>query len=322
MLVNCVAYQGGHKLADISKEDISEYVKRPECFVWVALKDPGEEELREMAEEFNLHPLAVEDAHTGHQRPKIEEYGNSLFCVLQVVELRGDEDPRVAEIDVFVGRNYVLSVRKGTEHGFAAIRARSESEPELLKYGSGFVLYALIDNVVDRYFPVVDALEEEQEKIEARIFSGGDTRANIEALYTLKHKAMVLRHAVEPLLEDVHKLLGGRVPQVCSGTQEYFRDVYDHLMRISQQLDGLRDMVITAMQVNLSMISLNETVVTKQLASYAALLAIPTLIAGIYGMNFKVMPELEWAWGYPASVAAMFAIDAYLWFKFKRIGWL
>ncbi|HXF77696.1 MAG TPA: magnesium/cobalt transporter CorA [Usitatibacter sp.] len=323
MLVNCVAYQDGHKLADIPKEAISEYVKRPDVFVWVALKDPTPEELEEMAREFNLHELAVEDARHGHQRPKIEEYGNSLFCVLHVPEELGG-DVEVGEIDIFVGPNYILSVRQRTQHGFGEVRARAEGEPELLKNGSGFVFYALMDNVVDRYFPLVDQLEVELEKIEERIFSGDavDAKANIQALYELKHKGMVIRHAVEPLIEAVHKLYGGRVPQVCSGTQEYFRDVYDHLLRVSQQLDGLRDMVITAMQVNLSMISLSETVVTKQLAAYAALVAVPTLIAGIYGMNFKNMPELEWVWGYPISIVAMVGIDAWLWVKFRRIGWL
>ncbi len=321
MLVNCVAYQDGHRLADIPKEQISEYVKRPECFVWVAMKDPTPEELEEMAREFDLHPLAVEDARHGHQRPKIEEYGNSLFCVLQVPEFYGEE-ASIGEVDVFVGPNYILSVRQRTEHGFGEVRARAESEPELLKVGSGFVFYALMDNVVDRYFPLVDALEVELEKIEENIFKGDTVKANIQALYALKHKGMVVRHAVEPLIEGVHKLYGGRVPQVCSGTQEYFRDIYDHLLRVSQQLDGLRDMVITAMQVNLSMISLAETVVTKRLAAYAALVAVPTMIAGIYGMNFKNMPELDWAWGYPASVVIMIAIDAYLWVKFRRTGWL
>lgn len=321
MIVSCVAYQDGKKVADIPKEAISEYVKRPECFVWVALKDPTDEELEEMALEFDLHELAVEDARHGHQRPKIEEYGNSLFCVLQVPELHGDE-ANVGEVDIFVGPNYILSVRQRTEHGFGAVRTRAETEPELLKLGSGFVFYALMDNVVDRYFPLVDALEIELEKIEESIFAGDAVKANIKALYALKHKGMVVRHAVEPLIEGVHKLYGGRVPQVCSGTQEYFRDVFDHLLRVSQQLDGLRDMVITAMQVNLSMISLAETVVTKQLAAWAALVAIPTLIAGIYGMNFKVMPELEWAWGYPASIVAMVALDGWLWLRFRRTGWL
>jgi len=321
MLVNCVAYQDGRKVADIPKEAISEYVKRPECFVWVALKDPTPEELEEMAREFHLHDLAVEDARHGHQRPKIEEYGNSLFAVLHAIELHGDEI-HVGEVDIFVGPNYILSIRQHTEHGFQAVRDRAESEPELLRHGSGFVLYALMDNIVDRYFPVVDALEVELEKIEERIFAEGSLKANIKELYSLKHKGMIVRHAVEPLIEAVHKLYGGRVPQVCTGTQEYFRDVYDHLLRVSQQLDGLRDMVITAMQVNLSMISLSENEVTKKLAAYAALVAVPTMIAGIYGMNFKQMPELEWTLGYPMAVAMMVGLDAWLWARFRRTGWL
>ncbi|HEY4999130.1 MAG TPA: magnesium/cobalt transporter CorA [Usitatibacter sp.] len=324
MLVNCVAYQDGKKLADIPKEAISEYLRRPDCFVWVALRDPSPLELEEMAVEFDLHPLAIEDAHHGHQRPKIEEYGTSLFAVLQVLQLRDDE-VGVGEIAIFVGKNYILTVRQGTEQGFAEVRARAESEPELLAHGSGFVLYALMDNIVDRYFPVVDALEVELEGIEERIFTekaGDSARANIQALYKLKHKGMIVRHAVEPLIEAVHKLYGGRVPQVCVGTQEYFRDVYDHLLRVSQQLDGLRDMVTIAMQVNLSMISLSENEVTKRLAAYAALVAVPTMIAGIYGMNFKVMPELSWDYGYPLAVGLMFFIDAYLWSKFRRTGWL
>src|SRR5450631_2087360 len=158
MLVNCVAYQEGTKLSDIPKEDISEYVKRPDCFVWVALKDPTPEELEEMRVEFGLHELAVEDAHHGHQRPKIEEYGDSLFVVLHNIEIVGEE-LKVGEVDIFVGPNYVLSIRSKMEHGLTAVRARCEREPELLRYGSGFVLYALMDAVVDRYFPVLDVLE-------------------------------------------------------------------------------------------------------------------------------------------------------------------
>ena len=261
---------------------------------------------RRWAREFSLHPLAVEDASHGHQRPKIEEYGDFLFAVLQIVELRGGEID-VAEVSIFVGPNYVLSVRKGTEHGFADVRERAEREPELLRIGSGFVFYALIDNVVDRYFPVVDALEVELEKLEERIFAGASPKANVQDLYDLKHKLMVLRHAVEPLIEATHRLYGGRVPQVCPGTQPYFRDVYDHLLRVSQALDGLRDMVVTAMSVNLSMITLAENEVTKRLASYAALIAAPTLIAGIEGMNFHNMPELTWAYGYPVTIGLMVA---------------
>jgi magnesium transporter len=321
MIVNCVAYQDGRKLADIRVEEISDYLKRPECFVWVALKDPTNEELATMQAEFDLHPLAVEDASHGHQRPKVDEYGDSVFAVLHIVELH-EHDAEVAELSIFAGPNYVLSVRKGTEHGFVAVRERAEREPELLRHGSGFVLYALMDNVVDRYFPVVDALEVELEKLEQRIFSGESAKANIQELYDLKHKLMVLRHAVEPLIEVTHRLYGGRVPQVCMGTQDYFRDVHDHLLRVSQALDGLRDMVGTAMSVNLSMITLAENEVTKRLASYAALVAIPTMIAGIYGMNFKYMPELDIPWMYPAILALMAALDLYLYGRFRKAGWL
>ena len=321
MLVNCVAYQNGQKLGDIAVEQISEYVKRPECFVWVAIKDPERAELEAMQHEFDLHPLAVEDALHGHQRPKIEEYGDSLFAVLHIVELHGDEI-QVAEVSVFVGPNYVLSVRRGTEHGFVAVRERSEREPHLLKHGAGFVFYAIMDNVVDRYFPVVDALEVQLEKLEEQIFADDAPRQSIQALYRLKHQLMVMRHAVEPLIEVTHKLYGGRVPQVCIGTQEYFRDVYDHLLRVSQQLDGLRDMVITALSVNLSMITMGTGEITKRLAAYGALVAVPTLIAGVYGMNFKHMPELDWVWGYPITIALMLGIDGFLFARFRKAGWL
>jgi magnesium transporter len=321
MLVNCVAYQEGTKLSDISKEDISEYVKRPDCFVWVGLKDPTPDELEEMREEFGLHELAVEDARHGHQRPKIEEYGNSLFAVLQTVEIK-EAELHVGEVDIFVGPNYILSVRLHTERGFADVRARCEREPHLLKHGAAYVFYALMDTVVDRYFPILDALESELEKIEEQIFLRNTARSNIEALYDLKRSLMILKHAVDPLMEAVSKLYGGRVPQICSGMGEYFRDVFDHLQRLHATIEGIRDMQTTAIQVNLGMISLNETEVTKKLAAWAAIIGVPTMIAGIYGMNFKNMPELEWVWGYPVSVAIMVAIDIWLYFQFKKVKWL
>jgi magnesium transporter len=321
MLVNCVAYQEGTKLSDIPKEAISDYVKRPDCFVWVALKDPTQAELEEMRDEFGLHELAVEDARHGHQRPKIEEYGNSLFAVLQTIEIKEDE-LQVGEVDVFVGPNYILSVRLHSERGFSEVRARCEREPHLLKHGAAYVFYALMDAVVDRYFPILDALESELEQIEEQIFLRNTARSNIEALYALKRRLMTLKHAVDPLMEAVSKLFGGRVPQICSGMGEYFRDVFDHLQRLHATIEGIRDMQTTAIQVNLGMISLNETEVTKKLAGWAAIIAVPTMIAGIYGMNFKNMPELEWVWGYPISVAVMVALDVWLYIQFKKTQWL
>ncbi|MBE0622326.1 MAG: magnesium/cobalt transporter CorA [Burkholderiales bacterium] len=321
MLVSCVAYQDGKKLADIQTKDIGEYVRRQDCLVWVALYNPEPAELEEMQDKFDLHELAVEDAHHGHQRPKIEEYGDSLFVVLHTIESTTDE-VHVGEIDVFIGKNYVLSVRHRSERGFAEVRARCEREPELLRYGSGFVLYALMDAVVDRYFPVLDALEDELDLVEEKIFSGSSPRANIEALYALKQKLMALQHVVRPLLDATGKLHGGRVPPICVGTQDYYRDVSDHLLRINQTIDSVRDMATTAISVNLSLITLQENETTKRLASYAALVAVPTMVAGIYGMNFRNMPELSWEFGYPIAIGIMAAIDVYLFYRFRKAAWL
>jgi magnesium transporter len=321
MLVNCVAYQDGRRLADIPKEDIHLYLDRPGCFVWVALKNATTQELAKMQKEFGLHELAVEDASHGHQRPKLEEYGDFLFAVVHTVET-AEEEFIVGEINVFVGKNYVLSIRNRTREGFSEVRARCEREPHLLKLGSGFVLYALIDTVVDRYFPVLEYLEDELDKVERRIFSGAPARENIEGLYQLKQKLMTLKHAAGPLEETATKLHGGRVPEVCAGTQEYFRDVYDHLVRINQSIDSLREMVTTAISVNLSLITLGENETTKRLAAYAALVAVPTMIAGVYGMNFQYMPELQWTMGYPLAVGAMIVIDSYLFYRFRKSKWL
>lgn len=321
MIINCVAYQNGYKLADIQVGEIHLYIHEPDCFVWVALADPEPVELEAMRKEFGLHELAVEDAQHGHQRPKIEEYGQSLFVVLQMIEPL-DGDLNVGEVDIFVGKNYVLSVRSRAKRGFTDVRNRCEAEPELLRHGPGYVLYALMDAVVDRYFPVLDALETELEDIEERIFANQAVRANIEALYGLKQKLMILKHAAEPLLEATSKLFGGRVPQHCAGLDDYFRDVYDHLLRLNQSIDSMRDMVSTAISVNLSLITLQESEVTKRLAACAALVAVPTMIVGIYGMNFDYMPELRSPYGYPLVLGVMAAIDGYLFWRFRKAKWL
>src|ERR1051325_4401144 len=321
MLVNCVVYQEGRVVAEINPSEISNYVSRPECFVWVALRDPSEEELKEMQAEFGLHELAVEDARHGHQRTKIEEYGDSIFAVLHTAEMNNGE-LHTGELDIFVGRNYVLSVRNHTERGFQEVRKRSEREPELLRHGASYVLYVLMDAVVDRYFPVIDALEVELEHIERQIFAEQSPRGNIEALYSLKQKLMTLKHAVGPLLEAVGRLFGGRVPQLCVGMSDYFRDIYDHLVRLNQSIDSIREMLTTAISVNLSLITLQEGMVTKRFAAYGALVAVPTMIGGIYGMNFQDMPELHWHFGYPLALALMFGIDAFLFWRFRRAGWL
>jgi magnesium transporter len=322
MLISCAAYQDGKKLGDIGIDRIPDYLQRPNCFVWVALHDPTAAELNELQQVFGLHPLAVEDAQAGHERPKIEEYGDSLFAVLHMVEPNQTEF-HVGELAIFAGRNYVLSVRNRAQKGFQEVRARCEREPQLLRHGPGFILYALMDAVVDRYFPVLELLEDELDSIERRIFApDGVPRENIEALYALKERLMVMKHAVSPLLEGVSNLSGARVPVLCVGTSLYFRDVYDHLLRLNQTAESIRDTVTTAISVNLSMVTLQENETMKRLAAYAALLAVPTMIAGIYGMNFEHMPELKWRYGYALSLLVMAGLDIFLFFRFKRARWL
>jgi magnesium transporter len=322
MLIKCVAYENGRKIAAIPASEIHNYVCRPGCFVWVAMRDRDTALLEEMREQFNLHPLAVEDAQQGHQRPKIEEYGDCLFAVLHTIE-PGTPDLRVGELDIFAGPNYVLSVRSGVEKGFDDVRARCETEPEQLRHGSSYVLYALMDAVVDRYFPVLDELEDQLDAIEKGIFTAdSEPRANIRALYELKQRLMTLKHAVAPLLEGVSSLSGARVPALVSGLREYFRDIYDHLQRLNQSIESARDTVTSATSVNLSMIAMQENETMKRLTAYAALVAIPTLIAGIYGMNFQDMPELHWRYGYPVCVGVMAALDVYVFYLFRRARWL
>ena len=324
MLINCVVYQNGTKLADIPVTEISDYLGKPGTFVWVAMQDATPAELDEMQQEFSLHELAVEDARHGHQRPKVEEYGASLFTVLHLIEMQPDgaRELNVGEVDIFTGSNYVLSVRNRSQQGLMGVRKRCENEPELLKHGSGFVLYALMDAVVDRYFPIIDALETDLEEIEADIFTKRTARVNIERLYELKRRAMVLKHAVAPLLEGAGKLSGGRVPTICMGFQDYFRDVVDHLSRINALIDTMRETIGTAIQVNLAMATIEESEITKRLAAWAGIFAMSTSLAGIWGMNFEGMPELKWRYGYPVALGTIFVCCSLLWWRFRRARWL
>jgi magnesium transporter len=322
MLINCVVYQQGRKLRDIPVDAIDDYVSRPDCFVWVALRDATDAEIETMQHEFGLHELAVEDARHGHQRPKIEEYGDTLFAVMHSVELNAIDELQVGEVNVFVGRNFVLSIRNRSQHGFLGVRERAEREPELLSRGAGFVLYALMDAVVDRYFPIIDALETELEDIEAQIFVRGAARENVQHLYALKRRITTIRHAVTPFMEATSKLRSGRVPQVCEGSREYFRDVYDHLARINLTLDSLRDTIATAIQVNLSMVMIEESETTKRLAAWAGIFAVATAFAGIWGMNFEHMPELSWTFGYPAALGLIASAFGLLCWRVKQAGWL
>ena len=321
MLITSAAYQDGKRIADLGIDEFDAYTARPGGFVWAALRDATADELDQMRRAFDLHELAVEDVKHGRQRPKLDEYGENLFVVMQLIERSGDE-LAVGQVAVFVGANYVVSARSHSGQNFLGVRERCEQEPHLLKQGPSFVLYALMDAVVDRYFPIVELLETELESIEERIFAKGAARLNIERLYALKRKVGVLKHAVAPLLEVLSKLHGGRTPQVCVNTQEYFRDVADHLERINASIDTIRDTIGTAIAVNLSMVTIEESEVTKRLAAWAGIFAVATAFAGIWGMNFEVMPELKLKWGYPAALGIIAGACGFVWWRFRRSGWL
>lgn len=322
MLINCVAYENGERLAAVSVEEIGDYLVRSGCFVWVSLLDPRPEELRLLQKQFALHELAVEDASHGHQRPKFEDYGDSIFGVMHLIGFAESGDLKVGEFDVFVGKNYIVSIRNKSEQDFRVVRDRCEKSPRLLKQGTGFVLYALMDAIVDRYFPVINQLESELDDIESAIFTKGKALVNIRRLYELKGKIVRVKHAVSPMMEELGKLIGTRGPEVCSQSREYFRDVFDHLTRINSALDTLRDTITTAIQVNLSVVAIEDGEVNKKLAAWAGIFAVVTAFAGIWGMNFKYMPELDWHYGYPAAIVVLISAGAYLRYRFKRAGWL
>jgi magnesium transporter len=244
-----------------------------------------------------------------------------LFVVLHIVEVENSE-LTVGEMSIFVGSNFILSIRNRSKQDFLGVRGRCEREPELLRMGSGFVLYALMDAVVDRYFPVIDDLETQLETIEERLFNKGTALTNIEQLYALKNKVVVLKHAVMPLMEATGKLHGGRVPPVCATTQEYFRDVYDHLVRINASIDTIRDTITTAILVCQSTVSIEQNEVNKRLAAWAAIFAVATAFVGIWGMNFQHMPELSLEYGYPLALLIIASTCGYLYYRFKRSGWL
>ncbi len=320
-VVNCAAYAGGCRVADVPVEDISEVLKVEGQFVWIGLNEPDEALLRKVQAEFSLHDLAIEDALAAHQRPKLEEYGNALFIVLRTVQLVGG-DIALGETHIFVGPNYLVTVRHGTSLSYAEVRKRCESTPHLLKKGPAFALYALMDFIVDHYFPVVDALEERLEELEAEIFSGEPDRDTVEEIYKLKRDLLVMKRAVGPMVDVCNRLMRYDASVIAEDVRPYFRDVYDHVIRINETVDTTRELVTSALEAKLSLTSVNQSEIMKKLAAWAAILAVPTMIAGIYGMNFEFMPELHWQHGYFAVLSITAALCGLMYWRFKHSGWL
>jgi len=322
-VVASVAYADGKRVGDVAIPDISEVLKRPGVFVWIGLHDPSSELLRQIQQEFGLHDLAIEDAHVAHQRPKLEQYGDSIFVVLRPTLLSSDQQHiELGETHIFVGPRYIVSVRHGATPSYTAVRARCESTPALLAKGPGFVLYAIMDFVVDQYFPIVDLLGDKLEQLEDAIFSQTFNRTTVQRIYELKRNMLEIKRAVSPLVDVCNRLMRFDQPLIPEDTRPYFRDVYDHAIRINEHVDTLRELLTGALEAHLSLTAVAQNDAMKKLAGWAAIIGVPTMVAGIYGMNFKFMPELEWRLGYPAVMAVMLGACGYLYYRFKRSGWL
>ena len=322
-VIDSAAYAQGLRVANVEIADIREEIKHEDRFVWVGLYEPDEQLLREIQEQLGLHDLAIEDAHCAHQRPKLEQYENCLFVVLRTAQLVGEpQHVEFGETHVFIGPRYVVSVRHGSLRSHVGLRARCEASQRLLAKGPGFVLYALMDFVVDQYFPILEALEEQVVELEEVIFGEKFIQETTSRIYHLKRELLSIKLAVSPLVDVSSRLMRFDLDLVPEDTKPYFRDVYDHAMRINEMADTLREVLASALEANLSIISVSQNKDTKRLAAWAAIIAAPTAIAGIYGMNFEFMPELGWRYGYWVVLGAIAVVCSGLWLGFKRSGWL
>jgi magnesium transporter len=322
MVVNCVAYDDkGRRLPDISLDQISDVLKLPDTFVWVGLHEPTEELLVKLQEEFGLHDLAVEDAHHAHQRPKIEVYGDSLFVVLHTAQ-EVNCKIEFGETHIFMGQRYLLTVRHGASLSYSPARMRCEREPELLALGPSYALYAVMDFVTDNFQPMVHAFQSELAALESAIFTNEFKRDTIERLYDLKKELVTLRLAIAPMQDILNQLIRFHQTLVREEVRPYFRDVFDHALRVKEASDTMSEMVTAAMSVNLAMVSVGQGEVVKRLAGWAGLLAAPTLIASWYGMNFEHMPELGGRFSYAIMIGLTIAVCVVLYRVLKRAKWL
>jgi magnesium transporter len=322
-VIACALYEGGRRTADLAIDQVAAALTSTNGFVWVGLYEPSNELLSVVQGQFDLHDLAVEDALKAHQRPKLEIYDETLFVVLRTAQLVGSPlELEFGETHIFVGPRFVVSVRHGSLRSHVGLRTRCEGMPHLLAKGPGYVLYALMDFVVDQFFPIVDTLEEQLEQLEEEIFGRSFSRATTGRIYELKRNLLAVKRAVSPLIDVCNRLARFDVGLVPEDTRLYFRDVYDHAVRINDMVDNTRELLTTALEANLSLISVSQNEDTKRLAAWAAIIAVPTMIAGIYGMNFRHMPELEWSLGYPLAIGSMLLACAALFAGFKRSGWL
>jgi magnesium transporter len=321
MVMKCVAYQNGVSIGDVTIEDISEVLKQEHTFVWLGLREANSELLAKIQQEFGLHDLAIEDACAAHQRPKIEEYGDSLFIVLHTAHL-AEEQVEFGETHIFMGPHFLVTVRHGASRNHSKVRGRCEAMPQQLAKGPGFALYSIMDFIVDNYVPVIDGLQERFDELESAIFQYRPSRQTIEGLYELKRELLQLEGAINPVIDICNELMRFHNAAIPKDVRVYFRDIADHIKRIDQAIHGMREMLVAAMQVHLTFETVRQNEVVKRLAGWGAILAIPTMVFSWYGMNFTHMPELDWAYSYPLVVGGVALGSLLLYWRLKRAGWL
>jgi magnesium transporter len=322
-VIDCAAYVNGVRVADVSIDQIHGVLAKSDQFIWLGLYEPDQALLRRVQQQFGLHDLAIEDAINAHQRPKLEMYEDSLFVVLRTAQMTGTTHRlEFGETHIFIGRNYVVTVRHGSLRSHIGVRQRCEATPHVLAKGPGYVLYAVMDFVVDQYLPIVQEIEEEVEELEDVIFGEPTTSDASARIYHLKRDLLTLRRAVSPLVEVCNRLMRFDMPHIPEETRHYFRDVYDHILRLNETIDAQRELLTTALEAHLSLMSVAQNEHMKRITAWAGMIAVPTMIAGIYGMNFSNMPELGWTYGYYASLAVMVGACVVLYAGFKRSGWL
>ena len=321
MIVDCAAYSDGKRVAKVEVAQISRVLQKPNYFIWIGLQEPDDQLLKTIQKEFGLHDLAIEDALRAHQRPKIETYAETLFVVLRTVQMK-DKNVELGETHFFVGHNFIVTVRHGSSIPYVDVRARCESTPHLLSKGPAFALYALMDAIVDQYFPVISALEDDLTSLEENIFHENLRRDNTARIYYLKRQLLDVKRSVSPLIDICNRLMRFDLKFIDHETKPYFRDIYDHAVRINEMVDNSRELLSAALEANLSMVSISQNEVAKRIAGWAALIGVPTMVAGIYGMNFSNMPELSWRWSYPVVIIGTASICLFLYYRFRRSGWL
>jgi magnesium transporter len=322
MIVDCAAYeQGCRRDGELRLEEAGEAAQKEGAFVWLGLLEPTAEEFESIAREFDLHELAVEDAIEAHQRPKVELYGDTLFVVVKTARYVDSEEViEVGELMLFVNPGFIITVRHG-EGELGPVRERIERRPELLRHGPGMALYAILDEVVDGYEVAAQGVEVDIQEVERQVFSE-DRHNPVERIYKLEREVLDFNGAVAPLSPAIEEIVRGNFKVVPEALFEYFRDVLDHLRRVNGQIAGFRDLLGSALHANLTQVSVQQNEDMRKISAWVAILAVPTMVAGIYGMNFKHMPELGWRLGYPAVLLLIVVACAVLYRRFKRAGWL